>query len=101
MSEKKRDYEYLKKLPNGEEIQDNNQRLLSAAPDFLERDIKFLRSLERMRQSVIEDQEENGEDYSMVIDAIDQIRETFDFSPDKKATGKDYREIKKLLGSLG
>lgn len=79
----------------GEDGPDAN--LIAAAPEMLERDIKFLRHLDGLKKSIIEDQEECGDDYSVLIDIVDQIKDAFDFYPDEKATGKSWSEIKELL----
>lgn len=70
---------------------DNNKHLIAAAPEMLERDIKFLKTIENLSYDI------NKGFITNPMFLMRKIIESFDFSPDQKATGKSWEEIKELL----
>lgn len=67
----------------------DNARAMAAVPELLERDILFMELI-----SKIEDRSAAGEDPAYLLE---ELIDGFDFTPDRKALGMDWMEVKELL----
>ena len=78
---------YRVSIVNGDIILDLEQQ----RNDLLERDIIFMGHLKRILSEIREYKYDNP------INVIQKVMKCFDFTLDKKATGKSWEEIKELL----